>query len=149
MPRKNQNKTQPTTSSVADFLARIEDEQQKQDAEKLCQIMQRITGKPPVLWGPSIVGFDLYHYTYATGREGDTPAVAFSPRKSTLTIYLLDGLGNYTEPLQALGPHKLGKGCLYIKRLSDVSMPVLEKVIEMSYRSIMSPEGVMYHSREK
>lgn len=132
------NKTQPTNVSVKDFLSGIKDNQQRKDAQKLCKLMSQITGKQPVMWGSSIIGFDQYHYKYASGREGDIGALGFSPRKSNLTIYLIDGMSGHRELLQKLGPHTTGKACLYIKRLDDVDMSVLKKLLTDSYKKLAS-----------
>ncbi len=90
------------------------------------------------MWGPSIVGFDRYHYRYESGREGDVGAIGFSPRKSNLTIYLGDGTSKYKKLLSKLGPHKTGKVCLYIKHLSDINIKVLEELVRASYQYVMS-----------
>ena len=138
MAKQTQSKTVPTPVSVADFLASIPDEQQRKDAEQLCKLMQKITGKTPVVWGSSIIGFDQYHYKYDSGREGDAPALSFSPRKANLTIYLLEVIGRHPELLKTIGPHKTGKGCLYIKHLKDVNLDVLGELMKTSYQHIMS-----------
>ena len=138
MTNQHQNKTHPTKASVKDFLSGIKDEQQKKDAQEISRLMAKISGKTPVMWGPSIVGFDQCHYKYESGREGDMGVIGFSPRKSNLTIYLVDGTSKYQKLLKNLGPHKTGKVCLYIKHLGAVNMDVLEKIIEKSYRYVMS-----------
>jgi hypothetical protein len=99
-----------------------------------------------VMWGSSIIGFDSYHYKYESGREGDMAAVGFSPRKSNLVIYLVDGISKHGDLLRDLGPHKAGKGCLYVKRLSDVKLSVLEQVIRASYEYIMSRNTDMHRA---
>jgi len=138
--------SQFTESFVTTFLNDLPDEQRRHDSEHLCRLMNRITGKPPVLWGSGIIGFDQYHYKYDSGREGDMPAVSFAPRKSKLTVYLLDGLSKYPELLSNLGRHKTGKVCLYIKRLSDVDMTVLEELITASYTYVMSHKHDMHRA---
>ena len=110
------NKTAPTIVSVDDFLATLS-EQRQAEARQCIAIMQEITGQPPVMWGPSIIGFGSYHYKYESGREGDAPAVSFSPRKANLVIYLADNASRYETLLEKLGPHTTGTACLYIKRL--------------------------------
>lgn len=137
---KSENKTQPTTGDVASFIATIPDETKRHDSEVLCKIMSDITGEQPVMWGPSIVGFGSYHYKYASGREGDAPASGFSPRKAALTIYLFYGAEQYTEQLDQLGPHTLGKACLYIKHLSDVDLDILKRLIATSYKELRAYE---------
>ena len=129
---KAENKTKPTALQVDDFLETVSDTQQKQDAEKIIEIMQRLSGHPPKMWGPSIIGFGAYHYIYESGREGDMCRIGFSPRKGQTVLYLLDGFSGYTELLEKLGKHKTGKSCLYVKRLSDVDPDVLEHLVTRS-----------------
>jgi hypothetical protein len=140
------NKTQATKASVKEFLSKIPDAQRKKDAEKVCDIMTTITGKKPVMWGPSIVGFDQVHYKYASGREGDVGAIGFSPRKASLTIYLVDGIGKYGDLLDKLGPHKSSMVCLYIRKLDDINLDVLREIIESSYRHVMQNKDVMHRT---
>ncbi len=125
----SQNKTQPTTKSVEDFISAISEEQKRKDSEVLLQMMGEVTNEPPTMWGESIIGFGTYHYKYKSGREGDWFLTGFSPRKNALTLYLLCDLSNDSLSFEGLGKYKLGKGCLYIKKLSDVSIPVLKKLI--------------------
>jgi hypothetical protein len=127
-----QNKTLPTGNSVLDFIEKVENEDRKKDAYRLLDIMQELSGKEPVLWGPSIIGFDSYHYKYDTGREGDMCLVGFSPRKDKLSVYIMPGFHHFEEELSALGPHKLGKACLYIKTLSTINETVLRQIIQKS-----------------
>ena len=127
-------KTKPTTSAFKDYLAGIEDETRRRDCIVIAEMMERVTGCAPVMWGPSIVGFDSYHYKYASGHEGDASVVGFSSGKAQLSLYLISG---YEAPatkerLNRLGKHKLGKACLYIKRLSDVDLVVLEELVAAS-----------------
>lgn len=122
-------KTKATTISVAAYLDAIEHEGRRKDCSRLVALMQRATGHAPVMWGTSIVGFGHYHYTYASGREGDSCIVGFSSRKEAISVYLLPGLDGIEPLLAALGPHKAGKGCLYVKRLDDVQIPVLERLL--------------------
>jgi hypothetical protein len=125
----------PTEASVAEFLARVPDERRREDAHRLCDTMQEITGEPPTMWGTSIVGFGTYHYRYASGHEGDAPLAGFSPRSQHLVIYLAAGFGDrYQSVLARLGPHKAGKGCLYLKRLDDVDYGALRELIDRSVR---------------
>ncbi|MGB9372576.1 MAG: DUF1801 domain-containing protein [Jiangellales bacterium] len=122
-------KTKPTDSDVEAFIAAITDERVRDDCRELVRVMGAATGAEPVMWGTSIVGFGDVHYRYASGREGDWFKVGFSPRKRTLTLYLMDGVDAHTERLDRLGPHSTGKGCLYVKRLSDVDAEVLGEII--------------------
>jgi Domain of unknown function (DU1801) len=123
------NKTKATTSSVSEFIAALPDETKRADAKTLIKMMTAATGKKPKLWGPSIVGFGSHHYVYASGREGDTPVVAFSPRKPALVLYLSSGEKLDKVLLDKLGKYKKGAGCMYIKKLADVDLAVLDKLI--------------------
>lgn len=124
-------KTKPTAVSPTAFIAAVPSEQRRNDALELVDMMQDITGKPPQMWGSAIVGFDRYHYRYASGHEGDAPLTGFSPRKQSLVLYLGPGLD--IEALTAkLGKHKRGKGCLYINKLDDVDRVALRRLIEAS-----------------
>lgn len=129
----SENKTIPTNASVIGFLNSIENETRRNDSFSILEKMKKITGKPAVMWGNSIVGFGSYHYKYDSGREGDMPLTGFSPRKQNLTLYILDGFDKCQELLQNLGPHKTGKSCLYIKKLSDIDMDILTKLISTSF----------------
>src|ERR1700746_1379122 len=124
-----------TGASVAEFLARIPEPQRREDARRLCAVMEEITGEPPAMWGTSIIGFGAYHYRYASGREGDAPLASFAPRSQHLAIYLV---GEFEERHQSvlarLGPYKAGKGCLYLKRLGDVDHDALRELIDRSVR---------------
>ena len=124
-----------TGTPVADFLAKVPSEQQREDARRLCALMAEVTGEPPVMWGTSIIGFGTYHYRYPSGREGDSALASFSPRSQHLAIYLIgDFAGRHQSVLARLGPHKTGKGCLYIKRLDDVDHDALRELIDRSAR---------------
>lgn len=130
-----QNKTQPTRQSVAAFLAGVADEGRRRDAKTVVRLMQSACGEKPKLWGPSIVGFGSHHYVYASGREGDTPVVAFSPRKAALALYGITGFDGADRLLARLGTHTTGKGCLYIKRLDQVDVTVLEEMVRQAVAS--------------
>ena len=124
-----------TGAPVADFLAQVPGEQQREDARRLCALMAEVTGEPPVMWGTSIIGFGTYHYRYPSGREGDSALASFSPRSQHLAIYLIgDFADRYRSVLARLGPHKTGKGCLYIKRLGQVDQDALRELIDRSAR---------------
>jgi hypothetical protein len=122
-----ENKTKPTGVSVDAFLDGIADPQRRADAHKVRALMERLSGEPAAMWGPSIVGFGSYHYKYESGREGDACRIGFSPRAKELVLY---GLGVARQPalMERLGKHRTGKGCLYIKRLLDVDEGVLEEL---------------------
>ena len=128
-------KTQPTSADVDAFLDAIPDEQRRADARALCALMGEVTGEPAVLWGTSIVGFGSYHYRYESGHEGTSALAAFAPRKTALVLYLVGGFEDrHGRLLAKLGPHKTGKGCLYLKRLGDVDLDVLRELVERSVR---------------
>jgi uncharacterized protein DUF1801 len=117
------NKTKPTKLSVAEFIDALTDQSKRADAKALVKLMRNAAGEKPKMWGPSIIGFGSYHYTYDSGREGDMPLVAFSPRKAATVLY---GFSEAEALLAKLGKHTKGKGCLYIKKLADVDQKVLE-----------------------
>jgi uncharacterized protein DUF1801 len=121
-----ENKTKPTKISVAKFIDSLTDPGRRADAKALVKLMQKAAGEKPKMWGPSIIGFGSYHYTYDSGREGDMPVVAFSPRKAATVLY---GLSSSEALLPKLGKHTRGKGCVYIKKLADVDQKVLEAMV--------------------
>ncbi len=125
-----ENKTKETTESVAAFLDKATDAKTRRDCDAVTRIMKRVTGSPPRMWGPSMVGFGRYHYKYESGREGDSFLVGFSPRKPNLTLYVTDEFEKYPHLMKKLGKHTTGKSCLYIKTLDDIDMKVLEELIE-------------------
>lgn len=125
-------KTVPTSSDPAAFIAAIPDPSRRADAERLVAIMSAITGEPPVMWGPSIVGFGKYRYQGRSGRSGDWMLTAFSPRKANFSLYLNAGFDQFADLLAKLGKHKTGSGCLYINRLSDVDETILRELISAS-----------------
>jgi len=131
-------KTKPTNESVKDFLNRIPDAERREDCLAVAKMMEEITGEKPKMWGPSIVGFGSYHYKYASGREGDWPKAAFSPRKKDLTVYLMMGFEKRAELMEKLGKHSHAKSCLYIRRLSDVHVPTLKKLIKVSVKDLQA-----------
>jgi hypothetical protein len=124
-----ENKTKPTKVSAAAFIEALTDQTRRADAKALVKLMQSATAEKPKMWGPSIVGFGSYHYKYDSGREGDMPLIAFSPRKAATVLYNMGGFSG-SEALRAkLGKHATGKGCLYIKKLADVDEQVLETLV--------------------
>ena len=127
-----ENKTQPTTKSVPEFLEQIEDPKRRADCIAVAGLMEKLSGSKPKMWGDSIVGFGDYHYKSASGREGDWFLTGFSPRKQNLTLYIMGYLEYYPDHLEKLGKFKNGKGCLYIKKLEDIDMEVLETLITTS-----------------
>jgi hypothetical protein len=132
------NKTKPTKLSVAAYIAALTDETKRADAKALVKLMQKATGEKPAMWGPTIVGFGTYHYTYESGREGDMPLVGFSPRKAATVLYGMRASGDAEGLLAKLGKHTTGKGCLYIKKLADVDQKVLEALAVKSVAAMRS-----------
>jgi hypothetical protein len=129
---KSQNKTKPTDEDVAVFLATLGDEQRR-DSEILVSILQDISAQPPVMWGSSIIGFGQQQYVYASGRKGDWMKIGFAPRKGQLSIYATCDVGLLEDELAKLGTYTVGKSCIYIKRLSDVDMLALKKLLQVAY----------------
>ena len=127
-----------TDNDVREFIDRVASPVRRRDAHTLLDIMARVTGEPPRLWGPTIVGFGEYHYEYNSGRSGDAPAAAFSPRKAASTVYLADGTETYSSELAGLGEHTTSVGCLYLKNLDGVDLAVLESIIARSYAAVTS-----------
>ena len=127
-----ENKTKPTEQSVEEFIGAIADPGRQVDCRAIWSLMEKLTGSQPKMWGASIVGFGEYRYKYASGREGDWFLAGFSPRKQNLTLYIMGYLEFYTDILENLGKHKHGKGCLYIKKLEDIDVTVLETLIKTS-----------------
>lgn len=136
-----ETKTRETDVAVGEFLSKVEDPQKRADSAVLIEMMERVTGKPPKMWGPSIIGFGLYHYKYDSGHEGDSCLAGFSPRKAEFSIYLNGGyFPEMVEKRQALlaklGKHRMGKGCLYVKKLENIDLKVLEQLVKLSYASL-------------
>lgn len=131
-----EGKTTRTEAGVAEFLAGVADPQRRADAQAACDLMTEVTGVAPAMWGPSIIGFGSYHYRYASGREGDAAPVSLSPRKQALTLYLSAGFDGADELLGRLGPHAVGKSCLYLKQLADVDESVLRQLVELAFRRL-------------
>ena len=140
-------KTKVSDASVTAFLNSVADEQKRKDSFELLKIMKQITKEEPKLWGPSIVGFGSYHYKYESGREGDSPMMGFSPRKQNLTLYIITpGFEEYQGHLSRLGKYSTGKSCLYIKRLSDIDVDVLQELISDSLKAIRRLTHSSYHA---
>ena len=127
-----ENKMQAHDGDVTAFIEAVADEKQRADAHVIAMMMARLSGEPPKMWGPSIIGFGHYHYKYDSGREGDSLRIGFSPRKGQTVLYLPGSISRQTNLLARLGKHKQGKGCLYIKRLADVDAGVLEALVRAS-----------------
>jgi hypothetical protein len=127
-------KTKVNDASVTEFLETVSDETKKKDSYVLLQLFSKITGSRPKMWGTGIVGFGQYHYkSERSAQEGDWMLTGFSPRKQNLTLYFMPGFDNLKDDLEKLGKHKTSKGCLYINKLADVDMTVLEKLVKKSY----------------
>ena len=134
-----ENKTKATKVSVTAFLDALTDEKRRADAKALVKLMRNATGEKPTMWGPSIIGFGSYHYTYDSGREGDMPLIGFSPRKAAMVLYGFRSSGS-DALLARLGKHTMGKGCLYIKKLADVDQSVLEQLAAKSVAALSAKE---------
>ena len=132
----SQLKTTRTDQDVDAFLAGIADETKRADCQTLSRMMSAATGEPPALWGSAIVGFGSYRYRYASGHEGEWMRIGFSPRANNLTVYIMDGFDRYQELLDQLGTHKIGKSCLYVKRLSEIDLDVLTELIRRSAQQV-------------
>ena len=128
-----ENKTKATDVSVESYLSNIGDESRRKDCEALSKLMSKVTKDKLKMWGTSIVGFGTYHYKYESGHEGEAPLAGFASRKGDITLYLASGFPEQEELLAKLGKHKTGKGCLYIRKLSDVDLKTLEQLIVESY----------------
>jgi hypothetical protein len=137
--------TDQNHSSVKDFISSL-DEKTARDCLVLMEMMQRISGHEPKMWNIGTIGFDTYHYKYDSGREGDCQTIGFYPRKGKITVYLMDGTVRYSELLARLGRHTTSRVCVYIKRLSDVELPVLEQIVQQSYEYIKSQDGHMHRA---
>lgn len=124
-----ENKTQPTVIDPRDFVASIEHPVRRGDAETLLDIFGRTTGMTARMWGASIIGYGQYHYKYDTGREGDSLITGFSPRKANLVFYIMPGYSDLSDMLARLGKHKIGRSCLYVNKLADIEISVLEEII--------------------
>lgn len=136
-----ENKTKPTEVSAEDHIAAIANETRRNDCESLVKLMSKITRHPPIMWGSNIVGFDSYHYKYASGREGDMCITGFASRKGDISVYLLAKGPKQDQLLEKLGKHKMGKSCLYIRRIDDVDVKVLEQLITDSVTAVKALYG--------
>lgn len=127
------NKTTPTSASVEAFIDSLDDAQQAADSRELVAMMRKVSGQPPVMWGSAIIGFGSYHYKYASGREGDWAQIGFSPRKGKISLYVTFDAAGLTSEFPELGTYKISKGCIYFKRLADVDIGELRKLIDKAY----------------
>jgi hypothetical protein len=137
MPHMSELKTKPTDASVEDFINSIPDEKKRADGMTLLKLFTRVTNQKARMWGTAIVGFDMYHYeSERSAQKGDWPLIAFSPRKQNLALYIMPGFADLASYLKKLGKHKISVGCLYINKLADVNMDVLEGIIDHSYKAM-------------
>lgn len=136
-------KTKKNEGDINAFINTIEDESKRDDSWTIINMMKELTGDEPKMWGPSIIGFLDIHYKSAAGSEGDWFRLGFSPRKQNLTLYIMSGFNGLEEKLSRLGKHKLGKGCLYIKKLEHIDLAVLKEIIEASLKSIDDNDAIL------
>ena len=141
------NTTPPQTGSVKDYLATLDDQTGK-DSQVLIKMMRKISGRAPKMWNVGTIGFDSYHFKYDSGREGDCQAIGFYPRKGKITVYLMDGTARYTKLFERLGKHTTSRVCVYLKRLSDIELPILEQIVQQSYDYVKSQDGKMHRAVE-
>jgi hypothetical protein len=128
-----ENTTQATAAEIEGFIEAVPDPVRRADARALAALMARVSGQPATMWGPSIIGFGRYDYRYDSGRTGSMARISFSPRKAETVLYIIDGFDGHAELLARLGRHRTGKSCLYVKRLSDVDVDVLEALVRASW----------------
>lgn len=140
--------TSKAEKSVKEYIASLDDEQTAADARVLIEMMQRISGHKPKLWNVGTIGFGSYHYKYDSGREGDAQTIGFYPRKDKMTVYLMDGTARHSKLLARLGKHTTSRVCIYIKRLSNVDLSVLEQIVRESYAYVKSQDGHMHRVQE-
>lgn len=129
-------KTQPNDADPRRFVASVDNDQRRADAERLLELFERATGQAPKMWGSSIIGFGSYDYAYESGRTGTWMRTGFSPRKQAMTVYIMPGFDEYDSMLAELGPHTTGKSCLYIKKLDQVDLDVLERLVSASFAAM-------------
>ena len=135
MPKKN--KTAETNASVTDFInSFVDNEQKKQDSLRLIELMREWSGFEPKMWGPSIIGFGTFHYKYASGHEGDSPLIGFSPRRAEFSLYVVASGNNHKKFLEELGKYRMGKVCIYFKKLADLNLDTLEKLSKETIKYI-------------
>lgn len=139
--RKSDLKTKPTAGDVGAFVQGLADPKRRADCTVLVDLMQKVTASEPKMWGTTMVGFGDRHYRYASGREGDIFVLGFSPRKDALTLYLSCGVERLQAPLARLGPHRIGKGCLYIRNLAQIDLHVLEEILRQAVANLPTSAG--------
>ena len=126
------NKTIFTDENVIEFVEKLENETKKNDSYQLINLMSEITGQEPKMWGPSIIGFGKYHYKYASGHEGDAPVLGFSPRKAAISLYVFSGADEHLPTVEKLGKFTMGKACIYVKKMNDIDIDVLNELMQQS-----------------
>ncbi len=126
------NKTIFTDENVIEFVEKLENETKKNDSYQLINLMSEITGQEPKMWGPSIIGFGQYHYKYASGHEGDAPVLGFSPRKAAISLYVFSGADEHLPTVEKLGKFTMGKSCIYVKKMSDIDIDILNELMQQS-----------------
>ena len=136
-----ENKTKPTAASVDEYIASRASARQREDCPALMALLERVTGEAPVMWGPSIVGYGVYRYTYASGHSGEAPVVGFAIRGRELVVYVTTDSDEQQALLSALGPHRVSKACLYLKSLADVDMGVLGRIVAGSVAEVRRRYG--------
>jgi hypothetical protein len=145
-----EQKTKPTDASVADFLDKVPDPLRRADGQRLLAIMQEVTGLKPRLWGPSMIGFGEVHYVYASGHEGDTFRVGFSPRKAALSLYFMCCLdARFAALIKKLGKYTMGKACVYVKKLDDINLAVLRDMIRLNMTHVPAATKLAAKPRRK
>jgi hypothetical protein len=135
-----------TDQTVEGYIATLDDERTVEDTRSLIELMHRISGRDPQLWNVGTIGFDTYHFRYDSGREGDGHGMGFYPRKGKLTVYLLDGTARHADSLASLGKHTTSRVCVYVKRLSDIDLSVLEQILRDSYGYLKDHDGEMHRA---
>jgi hypothetical protein len=135
-------------NAVEDYIASLDDAQTVQDTRVLIAMMERVSGHHPQLWNVGTIGFDSYHFKYDSGREGDAVPMSFYPRKGKMTVYLMDGTARHSELLGRLGKHTTSRVCVYINRLGDIELPILEEIVRDSYEYVKSQDGHMHRAVE-
>ena len=128
-----ENKTIENEQDPVAFLNSVENEKKREDSFAILELMKQVTGMQPKMWGDSIIGFGSYHYKYVSGREGDMPLTGFSPRKQSITLYIMSGFDEYDSLLGKLGKHKVGKSCLYVNKLEDIDQGTLKELVKQSF----------------
>ena len=133
-------------NAVENYIASLSDEQTVRETRVLIEMMQRVSGHRPKLWNVGTIGFDTYHFKYDSGREGDAVPMSFYPRKGKMTVYLMDGTARHTALLARLGKHTTSRVCVYVNRLSDIELPILEQIVRDSYEYVKSQDGHMHRA---